>query len=231
MQVLAILARKGGVGKSLLARALAVQALQAGKRAAILDADPQGTVVAWYGRRPHLAPHVAALGHQPMATALREIERGGGEIVLIDTPPHAQPIISKAAELADAAIIVTGTGPEDIEQIRSVYDVVSSLGKPAAIIINKVKPNTAALKAARGGVLAFGLPVCPTDIIDRVVHPYASANGLSVQESDPGSRAAAEIAEVWDWVMTRVLPSSNRDITTPDQDATKPPSRRTRVTA
>jgi chromosome partitioning protein len=99
MQVLAILARKGGVGKSLLARALAVQALTQGKRAAILDADPQGTVLAWRARRPHPAPHVVGLGNRAMADVLREIKSGGGDIALIDTPPHAQPIISKAAEL------------------------------------------------------------------------------------------------------------------------------------
>ena len=51
MQVLAILAQKGGVGKSMLARSLAVQGLLDGVRAAILDADPQGTVVAWSRRR------------------------------------------------------------------------------------------------------------------------------------------------------------------------------------
>jgi chromosome partitioning protein len=229
MQVLAILARKGGVGKSLLARALAVQALTQGKRAAILDADPQGTVLAWRARRPHPAPHVVGLGNRAMADVLREIKSGGGDIALIDTPPHAQPIISKAAELADAAIIVTGTGPEDIEQIRAVYDIVSNLRKPAGIVINKAKPNTAALKAARGGVLAFSMPVCPTDITDRVVHPYASANGLSVQETDPEGRAAIEIGEVWEWLVTRVL--SSESATTPGHDNTRTRPRRTRIPA
>ena len=46
MQVLAILAQKGGVGKSMLARSLAVQGLLDGIKTAVLDADPQGTVAA-----------------------------------------------------------------------------------------------------------------------------------------------------------------------------------------
>ena len=51
MLVLAILAQKGGVGKSMLARSLAVQGLMDGMKTAILDADPQGTVVSWSRRR------------------------------------------------------------------------------------------------------------------------------------------------------------------------------------
>ena len=66
MLVVAILAQKGGVGKSMLARSLAVQALLDGRKTAVLDADPQGTVLAW-GKRRQLPGFRAnsALGHVP----------------------------------------------------------------------------------------------------------------------------------------------------------------------
>ena len=45
--VLAVIAQKGGVGKSTFARSIAVQALLEGKKAAIIDADAQATSYKW----------------------------------------------------------------------------------------------------------------------------------------------------------------------------------------
>ena len=62
MLVVAVVAQKGGVGKSMLARSLAVQGLIDGRKTALIDADPQGTVTAWGKRRRHDAPAIVALG-------------------------------------------------------------------------------------------------------------------------------------------------------------------------
>ena len=52
-----------------------------------------------------------------MRDALGEVEGRGGDIVFIDTPPHAQPTINIAAEVADACLLVTGPYPEDLERV------------------------------------------------------------------------------------------------------------------
>jgi chromosome partitioning protein len=207
MKVLSILARKGGVGKSLLARSLAVQMLINGRKAAILDADPQGTIISWGKRRQHSAPLIVGLGSGTLREALSEIEGRGGEFVLVDTPPHAQPIINIVAEAADASLLVTGPFPEDLEQVGPVASVVISLGKPAGIVLNKTPTKTHALTLARAALTTFNLPTCPTAITQLVGHPYASAEGLAIQEREPDSRGAAEIAAVWDWIRSTILPS------------------------
>ena len=89
MQVFSILARKGGVGKSLLARSLAVQALIDGRKAAILDADPQETIVSWGTRRQPTAPLIVGLGSRKMRDALDEIE--GREEILSSSTLHPTP--------------------------------------------------------------------------------------------------------------------------------------------
>jgi chromosome partitioning protein len=61
--VLAVVARKGGVGKSTLARSLAVQALLDGQKAAIIDTDEQATSLKW-SRRKESAPAVVQLGRK-----------------------------------------------------------------------------------------------------------------------------------------------------------------------
>ena len=200
MKVLAILAQKGGVGKSMLARSLAVQGLMDGLKAAILDADPQGTVVSWNRRRYSSAPAVASLGALSMTEALADLAARGAGLVIIDTPPHAQPVINFAASVADAALLVTGPYPEDLEQVGVVAGIVRALHKPSGIVLNKTPAKAHALTLARVALAAFNMPLCPTAITQLVAHPYASAEGMTAQEWEPNSRAADEIAELWVWV-------------------------------
>jgi len=154
--------------------------------------------------------------------------QGGGDIVFIDTPPHAQPIINIAAEAADACLLVTGPYPEDLEQVGAVASIVSSLSKPAGIILNKSPPKTHALTLARAALTTFKIPTCPTSITHLVGHPYASAEGLSIQEREPDSKGAREIAAVWEWVKA-IVPTSHLNSITPSHKATTSAARRVRA--
>ena len=51
MHVIAVVNTKGGVGKTTLAAALAVRAAQESKRVAMVDMDPQKSLVEWWARR------------------------------------------------------------------------------------------------------------------------------------------------------------------------------------
>ncbi len=197
----------------MLARSLAVQALMSGHKAAVLDADPQGTVVQWSRRREARAPLVMALGGQSIGAALAEIERRGGEYVVIDTPPHAQPIINAAAEAAQMALIVTGPYPEDLEQVAVVARILETIGHPAGIVLNKTPSKAQALTLARSALTAFKMPTCPVAVTQLVGHPYASAEGMTVQEREPGGKGATEIAGVWAWLNHAVAPSHLTTVT------------------
>ena len=57
MQVISLLTRKGGSGKSTLSTHWAVQAeTNPGQRAVILDFDPQGSCSSWYSKRESETP-------------------------------------------------------------------------------------------------------------------------------------------------------------------------------
>jgi chromosome partitioning protein len=161
---------------------------------------------------------------------LSEIEDRGGEVAVIDTPPHAQPIINIAAEAADASLIVTGPFPEDLEQVGAVANIVAGLAKPAGIVLNKAAPKTTALTLARAALTTFNLPTCPTAITQLVGHPYASAEGLSIQEREPDSKGAMEIAAVWEWAKA-MLTSSLHPTSTPPQQTTRTSSQRNTTVA
>ena len=114
-------------------------------------------------RRQPNAPFILGLGNRTIREALSEVEGRGGEFVVIDTPPHAQPIINIAAEAADASLIITGPFPEDLEQVGAVASIVARLARPAGIVLNKATPKTTALSLAACGPDH----VQPADLSDR----------------------------------------------------------------
>lgn len=213
MIVLSVISQKGGGGKSMLARSLAVQGLIDGARTCILDTDPQGTVVRWGKRREAAEPAVLALEGLNIVDALRQLERRGGQVAIIDTPPHSQPIINMAVQAADAALLVTGPNPEDLEQVGVAAAIARGLKKPCGIILNKTMTRVTSLTLARAALTSFQLPVCPIAISQLVAHPYASADGLTAQEREPDSKAASELAAVWSWIKTKLIPSYDRTVT------------------
>jgi chromosome partitioning protein len=205
--VLAIVARKGGVGKSTFARSIAVQALLNGYKAAIIDADEQGTSFKWSRRRKENAPAVMQLGARAVSEAIVELKARGADCIVIDTPPHDQPVINIVAEAADAALIVTQPYPDDLQEVGIAAGILQRLGKPAGIILNNTPTRANALTMARGALAAFPMPTCPTAITHLMAHPYASADGQTAQEREPNGKAATELADVWEWFHTTILAS------------------------
>ena len=90
MDTIALLCQKGGVGKSMTAITLAVAAELEGKKAVVIDLDPQATACSWSDRREQRqnlkTPFVTDAQPARLAKALEEARKGGVDLVLIDTP-------------------------------------------------------------------------------------------------------------------------------------------------
>jgi chromosome partitioning protein len=200
MRTISVASRKGGQGKSFLTRAIAVLALMEGKSVGIIDTDPQGTVALWGKRRPHDAPTVIALGNGSIDEYLATFKKAKADLVAIDTPPNVAPIINVAITKSDSALIVSGVYGEDLEQVAVLATMMAKLKKPSAIVLNRVPQGASALREAKNALSTFRLPICPIAIIQRVSHPYASVDGLTASEREPGSKAADELAQMYAWL-------------------------------
>jgi chromosome partitioning protein len=201
MKVVSVLAQKGGVGKSMLTRSLAVQALMDGRKAAIIDTDPQGSTRKWGARRQASAPTIINGEGVPVADSLADLKGRGCGFVVIDTPPHSQPSINAAAEVSDLCLVVTEPYPDDLAEVAPPVSIARRLGKQTGIVLNKTPSRAHALTLARSALATFDVPLCPIALTHFLAHPYASGEGLTVQEREPNSKATAELDALWQWIM------------------------------
>lgn len=216
--VIAICSRKGGTGKSLLARSLAVAALMDGRQAAVIDCDVQASCLKWAARREakgtpaviEAAGESGLWGH--LGTRIDRItdRAPGSAVVLVDSPPHAGDLIREIMGASDLVLIPVRPFPDDLEAVGATVQLVKELEIPAAIVINAAPTSAKALVMARSALATFAVPICPTAIVDRVAHPYAIAAGLVAAEYEPTGKAAAEVAAVWVWVKTLAAESNQR---------------------
>jgi len=99
MKIVAVVAQKGGVGKTTVSQCLAVEALRQGIPTAMIDADPQRSAAEWGEQRQASdidAPDVIPLGSKSLATVVADLKKRGAAFVVIDTPPHSAPAINAA---------------------------------------------------------------------------------------------------------------------------------------
>src|SRR5262245_42706658 len=116
MDVIAVIAQKGGTGKTTLTLALAVAAQLAGKVAEIVDLDPHATASNWSDRREMDSPVVVSAQPARLPHVLASAEASGAALVLIDTPPRAEQAALAAAKAAHLILIPCRPAIYDLER-------------------------------------------------------------------------------------------------------------------
>ena len=102
---IALVAQKGGTGKTTLALTLAVAAEQAGRTAVILDIDPQATACKWGDRREASTPVVLDAQPARLGRALETAAAEGVDLVVIDTPARLESAALAAARLSTLVVM------------------------------------------------------------------------------------------------------------------------------
>ena len=198
MKVIAVIAQKGGTGKTTLAISLAVAAQRAGRTAAIVDLDPQATASNWGDRREADSPAVVSAQPARLAQVLRAAEEGGADLVVIDTPPRAERAAMEAAKTSDLVLVPCRPSIFDLETISTTLELLAVVGsKPVGGVLNGVPPRGTKREQAETVLRDLNLTLIPTAFGNRAAFDHAVTLGLSAQEYDPNGKAAAEIQAVY----------------------------------
>lgn len=205
MGTIAIVSQKGGSGKTTLAINLAVCATQREKIACVIDTDPQATAAAWGDWRGDSHPAVITSPPARLGRAIQAAAKDGAELIVIDTPPHADVAAREAVKAADLVLIPTRPRAFDLHAIEATAELVKYARKPAFVVFNAVPPRaTNLIEEVSEFVTSLDLAICPVRLGERgAFHHYSSA-GEVAGEGDPDGKAAAEVAALWDWASPQI---------------------------
>jgi len=210
MYVVALLAQKGGVGKTTIAVTLAVQACLAGESAGVVDADPQATASGWAQARAktkgeEAPPPVAAAHDAPtLQRAIKDAKRDGLTWLFIDTPAGVSELPATAASLADLILIPCVPSVFNMDALASTVKLVQQVHRPAFFLVNRGRSKGINDECALGLTSAYGLPAVNTHITHRLPIADAETSGTALVEldvKDPSIlRGKQEIRALWQWL-------------------------------
>lgn len=194
--VITVAQQKGGSGKTTLAVNLGVAFAKAGRKVALLDTDPQGSLGRWFmARRDRLGDPgldlstASAWGVSYECEKLKKIN----DIVIVDTPPKVDADLRPALREADLVLIPVASSHVDLWATDGVLDLVAREHRRALVVLNRTKAGT---RLAEDVALAAGAmaEVAQARFGQRVVFAETLGHGLAAQEAGKSAASAEVIA-------------------------------------
>jgi chromosome partitioning protein len=117
MPIIVVAGRKGGIGKSTIAGNLAGEFAAMGRTVAVLDADPQHSLVAWAAQGDGMLARCVEKVKDDLRVKVRAAEKTAN-VILIDTPPGLPDAAYQAILLADLVLLPCGPSPLDLFPLK-----------------------------------------------------------------------------------------------------------------
>ncbi|MGF3027641.1 AAA family ATPase [Methylobacterium aquaticum] len=206
MRIITFATQKGGSGKSTILASIAVAAEAAGLRVAILDTDPQRTIVKWSNRRKvegHATPFVRACEPHQLAAEIRKLPLQGIDLCLIDTAGAHNVSVAPAIEQADFCLVPVKPTIADAQAATETAKALRERRKKFAFVLSQCFGSTARVNEAAAGLLRHG-EIAAANIYHRVDYPDADSAGLGVTEYNPNGPAAKELRLLWAWLFRAI---------------------------
>jgi chromosome partitioning protein len=192
--IIAVAQQKGGAGKSTLASNLAVALLQAGQRVALLDTDPQASLTRWHALRP--ARSARLIFDSPsgwrVTGALDKLRRST-DVIVMDTPPHADTDSRIAIRGADLVLIPLQASLPDLWASEATIALAEAEKREHRLVLNRLPASGRLRDVVMEELARRKTPVMAETLGNRSAYAAAFALGQGVTESAARSPAADEI--------------------------------------
>lgn len=195
--VIVLIGQKGGVGKSLLALALAAATADANGAAYLIDTDDQGTAQEVNERAERAGtPLPFAYDLQTDRSQLAQLRRVRGvDMIFVDTPGRlGGPAMTEILQAADFAIIPYVHDPFVVGPTVRTAEVCRAAGVPFRVLINMIEPSRGAgpLDDARATIDELKLPRFGCAVRKYVAHSQAHTEGLMITDYRGGNATEAQ---------------------------------------
>jgi chromosome partitioning protein len=164
---LAVVNLKGGTGKTTSATALAMS-LSACGRTLLVDADPQGSALAWSEEASFPFP---TIGLPVRDLHVRLLQIGADyEHVVVDTPPGIPAIVRSSVLAADTVLIPLSPSGVELRQIGPTFELFADLEPHSPklwVLLTQVHPRTVASRVAREILEKADVPLLQSEVPHR----------------------------------------------------------------
>jgi chromosome partitioning protein len=199
-RVITIAQQKGGAGKTTLVVNLALTAHEFGRRVALVDIDPQGSLTRWFATRRASLDGLAGIEVSTVTgwRAANEIQRLARDydLVFVDSPPHAQTDAKVVIRAAHLVVAPVQPSPLDIWATKPTIDLAEAEGKHPVLVLNRVPSRNPIGGAMDAAVAELGARLAQAKLGNRSSFAAAMATGQSVREAAPGTIGAREAAKL-----------------------------------
>ncbi|MDD9912525.1 MAG: ParA family protein [Alphaproteobacteria bacterium] len=177
--VITVAQQKGGSGKTTLAIHLATAFAQRGLSTMLFDTDPQGTASHWHAQRKKNDVGLIATSGWRLTRDLA-MAREANDIIIIDTPPHAEMDIKVSTRAADMVLVPLQPSPADVWAVRETMNTIASESSDAMVVMNRVVPRANITKDVADKLKSMDVPVAEHYIGNRVLFAAAMETGMTV---------------------------------------------------
>lgn len=195
--IIVVATLKGGSGKSTLASSLAVHWKLAGRSPALIDADPQRSLV-------RLAARGEALGGVPVfensrgtvVTMVQELAQRHAP-VLVDTAGFRTAATLAAMTVADLVVLPVKPSPLDVDvMLDTARALLSGEGRSARFrcVLTQTTRDSLISRHIRAELAGAGFPLFDTELVNRIAYGEAALYGATPSMTEPRGPAAREIA-------------------------------------
>lgn len=213
MKTLSVVSQKGGVGKTTLATALAVEATRSGRSAVIFDLDPQASASFWKDTRQDDALAISAVPAARLSHVLAAAADAGCDLAIIDTPPFSKDIAYEAAQQADFVLIPTRPAVLDVMAMTRTLELVKHYQRPYGVILTFCPPQGREVEDTIEAIEKLRAELCPVRIGNRIAYSRAQQTGQAAQEIDPDGKAAQEIKQLYGYVCMNLYKDEPKEVT------------------
>lgn len=204
-KVIVLATSKGGAGKSTLARSLACHYYNTNCAIAVIDADPQGSIINRHDLTGPIRDLPVFSDPEESVYGLIEEHKDRYSPLLVDTGGFRNRTTVMAILMSDLVLIPLKPSSDDVsgamETARLVHelnDTPEREGRPILykFVLTMSQKGTVIAKHVRDEMEAQNYPLLKAEMYHRVSYPEASIRGLAPNLMDPDGAAGRDVAAI-----------------------------------
>ncbi|HEX7561809.1 MAG TPA: ParA family protein [Bradyrhizobium sp.] len=200
-QIITVATMKGGSGKSTMASCLAVHWHLSGRRATIIDADPQRSIARLAAREKALGGVTVVEDASENAWKTARNLAASGPII-IDTPGFRSLATLACIAAADFLLVPVKASPLDIDRMLDTLKLLiegeEGERRLFRCVLTQTTRESVISKHIRAELIEAGYPVLNSEMTNRVAYAEAGLWGATPSLIDRNGAAAREIAAIAD---------------------------------